>query len=290
MKKPSLHTPVHIVNVRRHPRRLTFLLLFFLAPAMLAQGQWIANTSAQITQGSYYFGQTASTFSFIPGVRYQTSTWSIDLSVPYLIQNSDLVNSTGSMFFPTGEGHHQQESNRPGGSHHGGMADAGGQSWDSGIGDMLVLFSKTLFREQDYSPSVAVTAQLKVPTAYRGLNYGTGEFDYGAGLSLSKKYGTLAAFLDLGYLIIGDPEGITYLDPVMAGAGIGKFFQHGKYSVLFYYQTYSKIIEAYEAPQQISAMLSMKFGKAQYLSINVLRGLSETSPDFSVTLGLQQNL
>ncbi len=290
MNRTSLHTPVHIVNVRRHPRCLTFLLLIFLAPTMImAQGKWIANTSARVTQGSYYFEQTTSTFALIPGVRYETPDWSFDISIPYLIQNSDLVSNTGSMFFPTGEGHHQQPEGRES-SHHGGRMNPGSQSWDSGMGDMLIYAGKNLLREADNLPAIALTVQVKLPTADRGLNYGTGEIDYGAGISLSKKYGTLAAFFDLGYLIIGDPEGASYLDPIMTGAGIGKFFQHGKYSLLLYYQTYGKIIEELDPPRQISAQMMMRFKNDRFFTLSLLSGLSETSPDFSLSLGLQQNL
>ena len=61
-------------------------------------------------------------------------------------------------------------------------------------------------------PWIALSSQIKIPTASSEYNFGTGEFDYGIGLTFRKQLFSFIAFGDIGYLNLGDPEEITFLN------------------------------------------------------------------------------
>ena len=67
----------------------------------------------------------------------------------------------------------------------------------SGLGDIILKGRYYVIEEGDYMPLVAVTGRMKMPTASADQGLGTGAFDYGAGLELSKMLGEhWIAFLD----------------------------------------------------------------------------------------------
>ncbi len=55
-----------------------------------------------------------------------------------------------------------------------------------GIGDIYLLSSYQILTEQLDRPALILTTQLKAPTADVEKNYGTGEYDYGANLTIRK--------------------------------------------------------------------------------------------------------
>ena len=83
---------------------------------------------------------------------------------------------------------------------------------------------------------------------------------------------------------------ITFLNPFTFGIGIGKGFYYGKYSLSLYYQRYTKIYEAYGPPHKLSLGLYANIINKTFLSIIVSKGMSETSPDFSLSAGLEYYL
>ena len=131
---------------------------------------------------------------------------------------------------------------------------------------------------------------MKFPTANLNYGFGTGEFDFGVVLALRKNYRLFSLYMDVGYTVIGDPAGVQYIDPINLGIGLGKFFGHGRHSVLLYYQTYTAVFEEYESPQHVSAGFSTWVNPRMALSFNLLLGLSETSPDVGFSAGFSLGL
>lgn len=279
---------------------LYFLILFcfvFLGSNSVVHSQsgWSVGASFQAAQGNYIFDTNTNNYYLYSNLRYQSGRWNFSASLPLVAQNNDQITRTGGMLLPTGQMHGDEINTT---SFHGGgmmgrydhdmMAGSpvhlNALIW--GLGDVYLWNSYQLLFENGDRPALILNGQIKVPTASVEKNYGTGEFDFGFSFTFRKTVSQFLALFDLGYLILGDPEGINYIDPITFGGGLGKTFDRGKYSILLYYQGYSKIFEEFEAPAQASLGLNYRLNQSIALSVVGTKGLSNTSPDFSFSSGI----
>lgn len=82
----------------------------------------------------------------------------------------------------------------------------------TGLGDLEITLSYLLLAERDILPALAPAFEVKVPTATERL-IGTKQTDYRFLLIASKRFGALDAHVNVGYTLVGSPEG-TQLDDV----------------------------------------------------------------------------
>lgn len=263
---------------------LLLILVLGVAGKLPAQSKCTLTTSVQMAKGNYTSANSTTTYSFYGSLRYTADRWNVSLSLPYLTQNSDLVTRAGGMLLPTGDASHSSAESHRGG-HMGNSLTT--SHFEHGLGDVYFYGEYRLLDERTPRPEVSITTQVKLPTASVAKNFGTGEYDYGLGLAFRKKMGTFAGFFDFGYTVIGDPAGATYKDPLAFGAGIGKVFDTGRYSLVLYFQSYSRILANLEAPRQASLGVNYKINTGVTLSLLASAGLSETSPAVSLLGGVQ---
>jgi len=281
---------------------LMVIMISFVTTDVFAGGQWFVSTSAQVTRGNYIFDSNTTAYYFYGGLRYQSNRWSVSASLPLIAQRDDLVTYTGGIFLPTGAMHHAQGDET---DHFDGGMIGDHNNWEAGdemhgmspfsnlnygLGDLYLYGELSLLREQASMPSLSLNTQVKVPTANRAKNYGTGEYDYGVGLSIRKSQNSFLFFADIGFLAIGDPENATFNDPMTFGLGVGKFFNQGRSSLMLYYQSYSEILPGYQPPSQISLGYYFRIFPNLILSAVGLVGMSDTSPSVSFLSGLQVGL
>jgi hypothetical protein len=268
----------------------SLILIFVLGNvnviSLFAQDKWSIGSSFQSSSGNYIYETNTNTYSWYSNLRLQQNRWNISVSFPVIAQNNDQVTGAGGMFLPSGNMHSDNAGN---GSHHGGMMEDNEifRNLDVGIGDLYLWNSYLLSNEYNERPAVYINAQLKIPTASTKKNYGTGEFDFGIGFTLRKTISSFFAVVDFGYLYFGDPEGFEFKNPLSFGAGIGRNFLQGKYSTLLLYQGYTKIFDEFQAPSQISLGINYRAHLNLVLSFIGASGLSETSPDFSLSSGFE---
>jgi hypothetical protein len=251
------------LNLR--PLWVIFVIFLLIPSISVAQGGWSVNSSFQMTQGDFVAGNTTTNYYFNIGGRYRAETWYISTTLSLIVQDGLFSGSTTNN-----------------------MMDGSGTSYrDIGIGDLNVFGEINLLKGTNVLPWISLSSQIKIPTASAENYFGTGEFDYGIGLTFRKKLFSFIAFGDIGYLNLGDPELITYLNPLTFGIGIGRGFDYGRYSLSVYYQRYTKIYEAYPAPHQLSLGFYVNIIKRTFISFIGSKGLSETSPNFSTSVGLE---
>lgn len=77
----------------------------------------------------------------------------------------------------------------------------------SGVGDTEVTLSVSMRREGPVSPAFAAAAEVKVPTAGEAA-IGTGKTDYTGYFIASKKLGRWDLHANLGYSVLGRPDGV----------------------------------------------------------------------------------
>ncbi len=247
-------------------------------------GKWSVNAGMQWLNGEYTYVTRTSTFYFSGGLSYRAERWNVAVNVPLIAQNTTGVTNMGGLFLPNGEGRDHGGFSHWNTRQHGYMPGAQLPTTQMrfGLGDIYVYGEYRLLGRLTGLATVSLTGTLKLPTASQENNYGTGEFDYGLGGSVRKFMHSYSFFLDLGYLVIGDPVGISYNDPLTFGAGVGRFFFQGRYSVLLYYQQYSRILADYDPPRQANLAGFVKVSTHTILSVSLLMGFSETSPDYGL--------
>jgi len=91
-----------------------------------------------------------------------------------------------------------------------------------GLGDVVLTDELALVMPGKVKrPFLALVLDLKLPTADRKKGLGTGERDYGAGLSYVQPFGKVVQFLaDATYRVMGDPKGIDFKDRPKFSAGL----------------------------------------------------------------------
>lgn len=285
----------------------TLLFLIFILLVSLSQsgisGTWSINGGVQYLNGNYIYTTSTSTYYLSGGIRYQSNRWNAGISVPVIAQNNDLISGSGGMFLPSGH-NHQGGSGGMGGGHHGGGMMGGGRvatddvasQFQFGMGDVYLSGQYQLLGNESSNfftnrrPSIAISAQIKFPTASETPDYGTGEFDYGMSINLSQRWKNYVGFLDAGYWLLGDTPQINYKDPFTYGIGIGRFFKGGQLSALLYYQGYSTILENYDPPRQGSLGFYYRASDQIIFSVTAMAGFSNTSPDFGLSAGFNLTL
>jgi hypothetical protein len=247
------------------PLILAIIISLFVPAFSNAQGGWSVTSSIQMTSGDYITGNVINNYYFNIGSRYRADSWYVSANLSIIAQD-DL----------------RAESD---------MNDMMGGSSTShlamGLGDLYLFGEVNLLKGTNVLPWIALSSQIKIPIASSHNNIGTGEFDYGIGLTFRKQLFSFIAFGDIGYLNLGDPHDISYMNPITFGFGIGRGFDYGKYSISLYYQRYTKIFETYAPPHQLSLGLYANLISKTFISFIGSKGLSETSPDFSISAGLE---
>ncbi len=91
---------------------------------------------------------------------------------------------------------------------------------DTGIGDIFLNFKASALIEEDMGFGLGGLVYAKLPTADEEKGLGTGEADYGIAVLGSKHFDKLGLHLNVGYTIIGEPDGADYDDQLNYGLGM----------------------------------------------------------------------
>jgi len=162
---------------------------------------------------------------------------------------------------------------------------AGQKATTSGLGDIILKGRYYAVEEKDYMPLIAVTGRVKLPTASASQGLGTGRLDYGAGVEVSKMLGeSWIAFLDGGYNVIGDPDGINFQNQHWYDAGLG-YYVTKALLMSAYYEEYRAIARGFVNARDVFIATNYTASQAWRFSGGVTVGLSDGAPDYAVTVG-----
>lgn len=258
------------ISLIRKPVFTGFLiLLVFNCLTIFAQTGWYLSSSVQISGGSYVSETYNNLYSLYGGLRYQTENFGLSISVPVIgnhLNYSTIVNSQ-----PLGN---NQMMN----------------SMDFGLGDLYFYTDFKLLSEASGYADLYFNTSIKFPTASSNINLSSDEFDFGFSIALKKSFNSFIVFIDAGYLYTGNPASFNYKNPFSYGIGAGKFFSYGKYSLFIYYNGYSKILDQYEPPQQISIGANYLTNSQIIFSIVAAAGIGDFTPDYTLSGGIRFRL
>jgi hypothetical protein len=158
---------------------------------------------------------------------------------------------------------------------------------ESGLGDLLLIGRYYLYTEQvdGLLPSIMVSGRIKVPTADRDRGLGTGEWDEGAGLGLTKMLtNKLIGFTDVGYTFIGNPEGANLQDQWSYDLGLG-YYVLPTVLVSLYYEEARAVVPTLANPQDVFLATSWRVTNDFRVNAGIEKGLSNGAPDYGASVG-----
>lgn len=243
----------------------------------------------EISSGSFGTPST-STYATAPLILdwFPTERLDVELTVPFLYQRTTNTGhavlgtntqsaaksvARGSMF---GSGSGSGSMMGSGSGNGGGGMFAG----DYGLGDITLTSGYTLLKDSDTTPHVRPTAYLKFPTASESDGLGTGAYDAGAGLAVSKWLGNWQPFAEGRYIVQGvidDSHGGRNFVTADAGVAYGWSEQ---VVTLVYARFGSVLFDGLSAPLEARAKVIWRFSERAYTELYALKGFSDGSPDY----------
>ncbi len=250
------------IKNKKHNLGTIVVLLLVLAPltSVSAKKNWSVSSVFSYSTGTYIYDDSrVDNYTLYLGGRYSKEDFSISMTLPFVIQRDQLEGQTGTNGSP--------------------MTMGNDYTFTSGVSDVYV------YTEYKVYPSLYVTGQIKLPTSLNGSLFSTGKFDYGLGLAFRKMFGTYRVFADAGYLLLGDPDQISYNNPFVYGIGLAKHAPNGRSTVSFYYQEYSTIINGINPPRQVSAAYFRALNNTIGISFYGSKGFGESSAEYTLAIG-----
>lgn len=239
--------------------------------------------SIQYARGNYIFDQTTSSMFMFNGFSFSSEGLNLSASIPVIFQSTPYVSYSGVGILPSGGSEHTQVSGRRGNQEV--ILPELVDYEQFGIGDPTVSLGLRLLKESKLFPTVQLVVQAKLPLASIEKGFGTGEWDYSGGLSLSKALGKTFLFVDMYYWMLGDLPDLELKDTVSYSIALGHPLSGGKYALLVSYSGSTNIISEVAPPSFLGFGFSYRIDAKKSLMLNASLGLTESVPDLSVSLG-----
>jgi hypothetical protein len=153
-----------------------------------------------------------------------------------------------------------------------------------GVGDPTFRVGVDLVPADRGAVSVTLSGEVKAPLADPARGFGTGEWDGGAALSVGGRVGSTVLFGEVGYWVLGDLPDLPLENPVSYSVGLGHRLGD-RLTLLASLSGYSRIVAGTDPPLDLGGALGYRLGEGRSLSLGVTIGLSESSPDVSVSAG-----
>lgn len=168
---------------------------------------------------------------------------------------------------------------------------AGQRVTTTGIGDVILRGRYYIVEEIDFVPLIALTSRLKFPTANASQGLGTGKFDHGYGVEVSKLIGSSwLVFFDGGYNFIGDPDRADGLGTLglrnqyWYDVGTGYYVTKDLLASV-YFEEYRALVSGLPNARDVFFATNYRLSAAWRFNGGVAVGLSNGAPDYVVSLG-----
>jgi hypothetical protein len=159
---------------------------------------------------------------------------------------------------------------------------------ESGLGDITLRAGYILLPEKDSIPQIRPTAFVKFPTADKNKSLGTGEFDEGFAVEVSKWLGDWNPFAEAGYTVQGKSAQLSLRNYMTYNAGVG-------YQVAESFRPILLIKGATPPADGTSSLLEVRL-KLKYQATNhtgiegyAAKGITTNSPDYGTGISVYYN-
>ena len=256
------------------------ILAGILAAAPSGASEVSYEGSVQFDTGEYFFEERANIFYFYNGLDFDSGRLNLSASIPIIIQDSPWITLTGSGLVPSGGGMSAYADSRgrfP-------SRDSVG-TVDMGLGDLYVKGGLDLVEMAGTRPGLQLTGSVKVPVANEDKGFGTGEWDFGAGLSISSFIKGLFLAGEASYWMFGDMPDLEFDNVISYSFSIGRPFSGGKKGLIASIYGYTDTFEDIAGPIQVALGFNYLTESGSGLTASVAMGLTESAPDLSITAG-----
>lgn len=244
-------------SLRRGPDCALAALVLTCWCSAAVGGAWTFSTGLEYTSGKYG-DTTASTSWYVPLVtRYEQGPLMVRATLPYL-RNTGAVSRTPDGVPIPGTGGAQE-----------------------GFGDVVLAAGATLCSSP--TSSIDGVAKLKLPTADRDKELGTGKTDWSVQLDGVHGMGSVSVMATLGWKRYGDPEGVDFRNPLYASLGLGRRLSPST-TVGVYHDWRARLRPRGSEVSETTAYVSIKLDPAWKIQLYGVKGFSEASPDYGVGL------
>jgi hypothetical protein len=155
----------------------------------------------------------------------------------------------------------------------------------SGLGDITLKAGYILYTEEKYIPAIRPNFFVKFPTAEKNKFLGTGAFNEGFGVELSKWIGKWIADGELGYTFQGSSTVLAVKDYLYYTAGIG-YQVNERFRPMLIVKGNTAPVEG--ATSQLEVRLRAKYQFTKYTGIDgyLAKGITTASPDYGTGLAV----
>ena len=280
---------------RRHLLIPTILVVMFaVSPPALAQSVFYEG-AIRYSQGKYTLDETVTSAFLLNEFTYSSQHWFAEVLLPVIYQNSNDVRYVGGMPMPVG-GHHGDGGDGGDGGHHGGPGGGSGgvpgnpgipaQDFnDLGVGDPYLRIGALLHRGVFDRNSLGVFGTVKAPLADETKGFGTGEWDFGLGMSWSRRSPKNLFFLELSYWSLGEPPDVTFKNPIAGEFTFGRVLSNPRYLIEATIWGRTETVPGVEGPVAIDLTLGRSLNGPHSVYFTAEAGLTESAPDFALIVG-----
>lgn len=252
--------------------------------------QWRVSATVNYSSGSYGTDSRTNILYAPMTVRRMFRDGDVSLTVPFvMISGTGAVRLVGGVPTRTGSATASSVGALAAGSggKGPGASPLSSSTTDGGLGDIILRGRYYLIEESTIMPLVALTGRVKLPTADAESGLGTGEFDEGAGVELTK---TLTdrwlAYLDGGYNIIGEAPGTSFNNQWWYDVGIGYDVTDNLHMSVFY-EEYRALVNTVNNARDLLALTNYMVSDTVHLTGSLLVGLSNGAPNYGFGCGIR---
>ncbi|KAB0669466.1 transporter [Oryzomonas sagensis] len=281
----------HLIGSGRFSSLLAVMTLFILpAWACADEPAYSVGLGFEFASGKYGTGiRTDSIYMPFTATVYPTERLDFSLEIPFVYQSSSAV-VAGQYMGMQGQSTGMQSvvaaMNGMGAS--GSMTSASAGSVNnshSGLGDIKLKAGYVLYTEEKYVPAIRPNVYVKIPTADKNKFLGTGEFDEGFAVELTKWFGSWFADGEAGYVIQGKSSVIAVKNYLNYYAGAGYQLTERLRPMVLLKGTTPTVNGA---ASQLEARLRVKYQFAKHTGIDgyLAKGITTASPEYGMGLAV----
>ena len=264
----------------------SMLLFITTATARAEESSFSLGLGAEFSSGSYGTDSRTSIVSLpLTIVWYPTERIDLSIDIPYLFQRNGTVRpgmvSAGpgnrTMLMPTGG------MPGPGGSTGSGTAGTASSGaitqTDSGPGDITVRGGYILLMDDGLLPQIRPSITVKLPTASRSRGLGTGQYDGGVAVEISKWLGNFNVFVEPGYTVQEKDEQLALRNYWLTTVGLAWQITDSIRSIIFLKDETAPSDNSGRV-QELRLKGKFQVTKQTGFEAYIAKGLTTNSPDY----------
>jgi len=262
----------------------SYVALSVLVVTSVAQGHKFSYTgSLQYSTGKYVFTDRTHSLYFSNGLDFNTGKLTIAASIPVIYQNSPFVSNSAIGMIPSGG---NQSARMRQAIKNGKVSLPDTSAYSSvGIGDPMIYLFYDLIEENKVYPTVSISGGAKIPLATTSSGFGTNEWDYGFGLSLSKSVNNWMYMADASYWILGDTPDFQLDNSLAYDVSIGRVFSRQNIGLFGSFSGTTSANPDLNPALSLGLGLNYSISYDRSLNSTLNIGLTDSSPDVSLSVG-----